>query len=434
MGLVAPLTVLPLLIRLLGGSNVEIGFVYAMATAGFLLTQPIGMLLTTHGGGKRNLLLLYQAANVLPLFAAIAALIWALGGREESQSLVRWLVIGLYSLRILLTGPIVPVWQDWMAGLFTTKSRGRAMGMWWAASCIGVSVAALAAARIRSKVAFPASYGLLFALSTVLFGLSLLVFLLVAPGQSRPGLRRPSLRELAGQFAHSLRVANYRLYLVGRILLTLGSGVTAFVAVYFRTPEGGALSEAAIIGYGAFLTLPQAVASFWLGAVGDRFGHRLGTLIGAAAQVAAIAVVLVGRGPLACVLCFVCLGVAYGAGGVSHQNMVYETCPHDNRVAHMVYETCPHDNRVAHITLSNLMLGPFVVAVPLATGYLIDRVGMAGGFAACLAPTVLGTVWMIALVRDPRDIELSAPRLRLPSWLSSRGRAQDRSLDGRRVQ
>ncbi len=398
MGLIAPLTVMPLLIQALGGGPLEIGLIYGIATAGFLPLQPIGTLIWKHGGGKRNVILFYHILTALPLFALMAAVTWFLAPREDVRTLARVLLIVLFAARALTTGLIIPVWQDWMAGLFSTHSRGRALGLCGAASCVGVSVAALGAAWVRQRTMFPANYAALFAAATVLFGASLALFFRVSPGQPHPDRTRPRLSELLGRFRHSLRDHNFSRYLVGRVLLTTGSGATAFVAVHFNSPDGGGLSEAMIIGLGAFLTLPQALGSLWMGALGDRAGHRLGTLIGATAQIAAIAVAFVGTGVLACVLCFACLGLAYGAGAVSHQNMIYETCP--------------HDSRVAHITVSNLVLGPFIAAVPLVTGYLVGHVGTLNTFAACMVPTVLGALWIIFMVHEPREIEVLRARNR----------------------
>jgi len=400
-GLVAPLTVMPLLLRALGGGPVEIGFVYGMATAGFLITQPIGTLLGERGAGKRTGILVYHMATSLPLFAAMSAVVWLLAPGGQTRRLARWLLIALFSVRILSVGPIVPLWQDWILSRFSIRSRGRAVGMATAASCLGVSLAALVAAGVRRKVAFPENYALLLALCTVVCGVSLCSFFFVSAGERRPGERRPSPPELFARFGQSLREPNFRSYLVCRLLLTMGSGATAFVAVHFRSPQGGGLAESTIIALGAALTLTQAASSLGLGLIGDRAGHRVGILVGAAAQMAAFAVAFAWPGVPGCVLAFVLLGLAYGAGTVSHQNMIYETCP--------------HDNRVAHITLSNVILGPFVAAVPLATGYLVSHVGTAKGFAASMVPTGLGILWIIFAVRDPRHVELGRGGGRVPA-------------------
>jgi len=392
-GLIAPLTVLPLLIRMLGGSSIELGFLYSVATAGIVLAQPVGMLLFRQGAGKKKFMLVYHALVVLPANLTIGAVVYFLAARSDLWSLARFLILGAFACEMLLMGVIVPLWQDWIASLYSTESRGRAVGMYAAASALGVSLGALGAARILGRSAALPRYALLYPTAVSLFAVSIVAFLAVSSGQARPDAgQRPAFRDLLSRFRHSLRDRNFRRYLVGRTLLTMGAGAMGFFAVHFRGPEGGLLPDATIVALGAFLTLPQALASYWLGIIGDRSGHRVGILIGCVGQMAAIAIAARGSGVLACALCFACQGVAFAATWVSHQNMIFETCP--------------HDNRIAHITLSNLLMSPFMLAIPVLTGWLISHVGTPQGIGLCLAPTVLGTLWLLVLVRDPRHLAL----------------------------
>lgn len=157
-------------------------------------------------------------------------------------------------------------------------------------------------------------------------------------------LPRPRVTELLHRFGLSLRDTNFVHYLVGRLLLTAGGVGVAFFAMHFQSAAGGGLNESAIIGLGVIIMLPQGLSSYWLGQVGDRRGHRWGIVLGAFAQVASIGVAFAWRGLVACLVAFFLLGIAFAAGWVSHQNFIYETCP--------------HDNRIAHFTLSNLVLSP----------------------------------------------------------------------------
>jgi uncharacterized membrane protein len=86
--------------------------------------------------------------------------------------------------------------------------------------------------------------------------------------------------------------------------------------------------------------------------------------------------------------------VAFSAAWVSHNNMLFETCP--------------HDSRVAHITLSSMVLGPVLFLVPMVTGWLADHVwDRPTAIGATLVPTLLGVAWLALMVQEPRDIELS---------------------------
>jgi len=397
-GLTAPLTVLPLLFRQLDAGPVEIGFIYSLFTAGFLLTQPLGMLWLQHGAGKKRLLLLVGLLFSIPHSLLIGLLILHLA--PARQVLTRLVLLVLFSIKVLGIGLIIPIWQDWFAGLFRREARGRATGMACTGSALGVSLAALFAAWMRHGFPFPANYALLFLCSAPLYGASLAIFSRIEEGVES-GVRRPRLSalQLLGRFGHSLRDVNFRNYLIARILLTMGAGGTAFFAVHFASPAGGEVGDGAVIGLGGLLTLAQAGVAHRLGRMGDRAGHKAGVFLGATAQIAAIGTAILGRGPLACGLCFALSGVALAAGMVSHANMIYETCPHD----------C----RVAHITLSNLVLSPFVLAVPLVTGCFVSGLGVRHALVLTLVPSMLGAVYLAVRVRNPREVVLppeSRPR------------------------
>jgi MFS family permease len=150
--------------------------------------------------------------------------------------------------------------------------------------------------------------------------------------------------------------------------------------------------EPTVIKLSSVLLIGQCLVSYPLGRLGDRMGHKVGIVLGAFGQVAAIAVAFLGRGPLACGTAFALCGVAWAASWVSHLNMLFETCP--------------HDSRAAHITLSNMVLGPVLALVPMGTGWLVEAVGLRVGIGLTLVPTLLGVLWLALVVREPRHVEL----------------------------
>ncbi|MCK4374700.1 MAG: hypothetical protein KAX19_05200, partial [Candidatus Brocadiae bacterium] len=56
--------------------------------------------------------------------------------------------------------------------------------------------------------------------------------------------------------------------------------------------------------------------------------------------------------------------------------------------------------------LSNIVLGPILWLVPVATGWMIGHVGMRTGIGLTLIPTLLGIAWLALVVREPRAIAL----------------------------
>lgn len=392
-GLATPLTVLPLLVRRMGGGEVEVGLIATASTACVLLPQVLSSLLLQRGEGKKRLLLIYHLAVMVPLWAGLGlAALLASSHPGAARALIQILFVAF----MLGMGFISPVWLDWVAGLFRREVRGTAFGSAGAASAMGGVAAALLAGEIASRLDFPYGYSVLFFVGSGFYVLSMLAFLPVRQRSGPPGWRRLPGREILARFRTSLGMKNFRRYLVSRVLLTAGTGPVAFFAVHYEGPEGGEVAAEAVIRLGAAIACGQAVAGFALGRFGDAFGHKAGAAAGASAQLVSILAAAALTGPWGCGLVFALTGVAIAGGWVSHQNMILETCPHD----------C----RMAHITASNLVLAPVTALVPIITGKVVSVLGTGRTFWLCLVPTALGLAWLLAAVREPRTIPVAGSR------------------------
>lgn len=390
-GFLSSVSVLPLLLKRLGASEIEIGLVGSIFWAGWVLLQPLGLLLFGRRRRTKRFLIPWSACCSVPTYLAMGAVVYFLA--PASPRLCSILLLVLLAVRVLGAGMAIPFWLDWQAMMFRRAIRGRVIGMMASAGPLGATIAALAAAKVVGSLGFPQNYSLLFPVAIVSFVTALASFASVREPESltapHEGLKRG---DVLRRFRHSLGEKNFRNYLIGRILMSLGAGAAAFYAVHFSSAESGGLTEGTVIGLSALLGVTQFLAGYPLGRLGDRAGHKVGVVLGAVAQVAAILVAYVGEGALACGLSFALVGIAWSASWVSHVNMLFETCP--------------HDSRVAHITLSNIVLGPVLWLVPVATGWMIGHVGMRTGIGLTLIPTLLGIAWLALVVREPRDIAL----------------------------
>ncbi len=393
MGLVAPVTVLPLLLTSLGASDFQLGLAGSIALAGWVLLQPVGFLLFGRRRRSKRFLVPWSLAFCVPTYLGMAALVYFLG--PVRPRLCAALLLAVFAVRVLGAGATTPFWFEWQATIFRREIRGRVIGMISAASGIGGCLALVAAGRAQDGLPFPLNYSLLFVGAVFCFVAALAVLATVRePASFGDSYEPPMVRDLFRRFAHSLGEKNFRSYLVGRILMTMGGGALAFYAVYFESPEGGGLSKGLITTLAVSLMIAHGVASISLGRWGDRVGHKGGVVVGATAQLASIAVAFLGRGAIACAVCFLLTGIAWAAGWVSHVNMLFETCP--------------HDSRIAHITVSNLVLGPVLFLVPMATGWMMEHVAdRTVGIGLTLIPTVLGVLWLSLVVKEPRDMQIA---------------------------
>lgn len=392
MGFLSSVSVLPLLLKSLGASDVQVGLLGSIFWAGWLVLQPLGLFLFGQRVRTKRLLVPWSLIFSVPTYVGMGLIVYLLAPSQPRLCVVLLLVV--LAVRVVGAGMTIPFWLDWQALVFRRAIRGRVIGMIAAASPLGLALASLAAGKVVESVGFPVNYSLLCFVSVVFFVAALGFYWTVREPQSL-SLPRSPIRtgDLFRRFGESLREPNFRSYLVGRLLMTLGSGATAFYAVHFTSADGGGLAAGTVIKLSALLPLAQCLVSYPLGRLGDRAGHKIGVVLGSVCQVAAILVAWRGSGALACGATFALIGAACAAAWVSHVNMLFETCP--------------HESRTAHITLSNMVLGPVLWLVPVLTGWLVSHVGLRPGIGVALLPTVAGILWLALAVREPRDIEMA---------------------------
>jgi MFS family permease len=287
-------------------------------------------------------------------------------------------------------GIIGAVWAEWLARLFRTEIRGRVIGVsLCVGSLAGVGGALLAGHLIESSKDL-GIYAKLYWFAAGIGAVSILMFQCLRDNSVSLQLAPPTLREVAGKFRRSLADRNFRQFLIGRMLSTAGFCIGPFLAVYYQSKQGGTLSGGLIVSCGAAQQGGMAIAMLTLGHLGDRHGHRIGILVGISLQVLALAIVLTSGGFISCLLAYACMGVCMGANAVSHMNILYETCP--------------HDNRMVHITLGNLALALPAVAAPLLAGQVAQYWSLKTLFLICLALSIMALFWFIFRTRDPRAI------------------------------
>ena len=384
--ILGPLTVLPVLIRRLGGGSFEVGILAALVSAGSLLPQLLGSLLIQTGQGKKKFLLSYHLYAIAPPWLLLGFITLFLSGTRPA--LARFLLIGLISLSVFAMGLIVPIWLDWLAGIFRKSIRGLAFGLSSSASALGGALAAILAAVIIARISFPVSYALLFFIAVGFFIVSIAVCTFIKDDRS---VRPPEMssKEVFGRFRSSLANINFRRYLAARSMVAVGAAAASFYAIHYLSDGGGGVASQTVVGLGALISVAQALFSTAVGRLGDKIGHRVGVTVGVAAQALSIGCVILFPGALSCGFAFALTGIGIAGAIVSHQNFLFETCP--------------HDSRTAHITVANLVLAPVTILAPLAVGKAIEIFGTGPVFGVCLAATLLGLIWIIGLVKNPEE-------------------------------
>lgn len=391
---VAPMTVLTLLLRHYGAGERMLGALTSIESGLIVLPQVLGLYLFRSLRARKRRIILWHLWLPIPMILLMGLFVLTLDGRAPA-AVLRWLLLGTYAAFIASVGMIIGVWMDWLAHLFHTGIRGTVMGLTFFAASAGGALGGTLAGRLLSLAPEPHTYGLLYLGAGTLAIISICLFGLVNdPADDADATEtRFSRSQILNRFRHSLSDTRFRQFLVGRLLAAGGFCIVPFVALHYQSPAGGGLAVGTLVSCGVAATVAAALANIILGYLGDRWGHRFGILAGAAAQIVALTLLLTGQGLGACLLTYAAVGICGGVGTVSHNNMLFETCP--------------HDHRIAHITVGNLVMAGPLMVTPLLAGWLAEAQGLRVLFFASLALSVLAAAWVLFVVRDPRDPPLS---------------------------
>ncbi len=392
--LVASSTVLAVLLRELGAGDRMIGSIGALESGLTIIPQIFGMyLFHSIKHRKRNLIFWHLFAMIPFLFVSGLIICFE---NHYSPAVTRWGLLISFACFMFMLGIILGVWMDWIAHIFETKTRGTLMGMTFFAASLMGSLGGLIAGIIINKIEGHSAYAVLYFIAGFFATASLLTFFWVkdpAENMDESEQKSISIVNILASFRKSLLNSNFKSFLVCRILASLGFCIIPFIAIYFKSPDGGELSNSAIVSCGAAMTFGAALSNLTLGKIGDMFGHRIGIIVGTLMQVITLSIILAASGLAFCIVTYFCIGICISSSFISHTNMLLETCP--------------HDHRLAHITVGNLVLSVPMVLSPFLAGIASEHFGIRSVFTTCLFFSLLAFIWCLLKVKEPRYVKIS---------------------------
>ncbi|MCL6431247.1 MAG: hypothetical protein K6V36_10370 [Anaerolineae bacterium] len=375
-------TVLPALVRLLGGSPVVVGALSAIQTAGWLLPQ----LIASRSVLNRPLVKAYVIAPgilcraVLVLYAPILLLC----GRVAPEVALAALLVTL-GIFFLCDAFSVVAWFELLTKIVPASRRGRTLGVGQALGSLTGAGAGLVVQVILSRPGpFPRGYALLLLLAAAALSVGLLALACVREPRAVPqGKVLPPWREFGPQLISILRgEPRFAWATVACWLAGLTDAAAAFYVLYATGPIGipqdaiGVFATAGVVG--GFLS------GTILGALGDRRGPaeviRIAMGLRCLPPVLALAAPACAARAPAAVLClfvaaFAVQGVINGAFLIGFVNYVLGIAPSGSSA---VYGALFH-------TASALIL-----AGPLAAGWLVQVASHEALFVASLALALAG--------------------------------------------
>lgn len=387
-------TVLPLFVASMTDSATLIGLVPAIHAAGWLLPQLFTATHTSRLRRYKRTVLAMTIHERIPFlgFALVALLLPKIGvqaGLILTFMLLTWQGLG--------GGFTANPWTSMISKIIPPESRGTFFGTQAALANLFISAAAIGAGYLLSGFDSPLDFTACFLIASLFFIFSWIFLALTR----EPADHQKVIEENPAPFWYGAvqilkRDKNFNWFLAARVLSQFATMGFAFYIVYalrrfqMDTVTAGYLT--------ATLTIAQMVANASMGWLGDRVGHRLMLVIGAAA--ALLSSLLAWFAPS--LAWFFPIFVLTGFTNVSIWT---------NGMT-MTVDFSGERERPFYIGLAQTLTAPATIIAPLLGGWIADSQGFVStfGWSSILSIVMLGI--LVFLVKEPRKVgRLAHPAL-----------------------
>lgn len=394
-------TVLSLYASYLTDSAILIGLIPAVQGIMFLLPQLLLAQRTQALPRKKPLVVRISVLERLPyLVVGLTILLW-----PEAPRSLAYLVLILSLVTATGAGGLAgPAWKTMLAKVVPVQRRGKLLGL---SSALGglLGLAGAAVSRhVLATYAYPTSFAICFLLCFLFQVCSY-----AALCMNREPARAPVAVAASGGRAYWRQLpailrgnANFRRYLAGYALLTLGAMGTALYIVYARRELQVSDAFAANLTMAALLG--QIISTPVMGRLADQRGNKWLLELGAVLGAGAVLLILLARSPLALYPAFVLVNAA--AATISLASMG------------ITMEFCAEDELPTYTALAGTLSGIPVLVAPLLGGWLADAAGFGALFGVGIFFFVSGWGVMRWGVREPRHERATTQAVATPAELA----------------
>jgi MFS family permease len=377
------ITLLPLYIQKLGGSNLQIGLIPALAFLGYMVP---GLFTANYVEKLPRKLSFVQQITLIERVPFIILALSCVFLATKNPKLTIIIVLFCLILITFTSGAITPAWLAYIvkvtpgSKLGTYFSLGSGVG-----GLMGIG-ASIMASWFLSRYPFPINFFYCFIWASVAVFISYYCTLLG---------REPSIENTShppiSLIAYFTKIPmilrednNFMHYILCRNFLCLGSMATTFFVVYASKELHFADQFAGY--FSIFLLASQSLTFFLWGYVGDHFNHRLVLILGTFGLLSSSILVLVSKSIFSLFMVFTAIGIYYSAFGSSGLAIL-------NRWA-------PSGKYPTYIALANGLTSICAFIAPIAGGRIADIYGFTVLFYISLVFTFIGLLWLIFLIKE----------------------------------
>jgi MFS family permease len=378
-------TILPLFISQLTDSTLAIGFLSAVISTGPLIPQLFTANWVQRIPVKKDIpVKIGLFLERLPIISLVLAAWLATWSKAAALYFglfcITWFHFGL--------GVISVGWQDMMAKLFPTRSRGRFMGVtYFVGTAMGV-VGAAGAAWVLETYPFPTNFMISFALAGLFISRSW-VFLSLTKEPPDPPRTTTSNKSVdwSGIGEVFKQDINFRRYILSSIIATTGTMAIGFLTVYAL--DAWQVSNSQVGLFTTYMLCGQAIGYLVFGWLADRYGHKLVLEISYLLGAVSLVIAILARSPQVFYAVFAIQGVFAAATMLSGINIVFEFSN--------------ADVRPTYIGLANTVIGIFSGLAPMVGGLLVEGINYTWMFGIAAGLSFLGFTALRYWVIEPRN-------------------------------
>ena len=379
-------TILPLFVASMTDSATLIGLVPAIHASGWLLPQLFTASYTSRLRRYKRTVLLITIHERLPFLglALVALLLPQIGAQA-----------GLIFTFLLLTwqglggGFTANPWTSMISKIIPSESRGTFFGIQGAVANLFISAAAVGAGYLLDSFDSPVNFIACFLIASLFFTFSWIFLAMTRePADYEKVIEQNPLPLWHGAGRILKRDKNFNWFLTARVISQFATMGFAFYIVYaLRRFEMDAITAGYLT---ATLTIAQTVANAGMGWLGDRLGHRLMLIVGAASALLSSALAWFAPS----LAWFFPIFVLSGFANVSIWM---------NGMA-MTVDFSGENERPFYIGLAQTLTAPATIIAPLIGGRIADTQGFVSTFAwSALLALVMVSI-LVFLVKEPRKI------------------------------
>lgn len=389
MSVISLVTVMPVLVKKISGSDFAIGFIPVIWAAGFNFPQIFIANFVNKIGYKKPLVLVTAIGQRLPWLLLAVFTFFFVEKLSPTYGLI--LILGGLGLAAIGGSINLPAWFDLVSKITPVQLRGRLFAY---RSVMGALLGVLGGwlvIQILNSVKYPDNFALLFLLSFLIMMISYIFLIYIKED-------KPNHRALMtySNFLKKLKEIlksqkNFRNFLVSDSLMMLANMSHAFFTVFAL--EKFNLSDGYAGTFTIVMMISMIVGSLYFGYSADKFGHKLNLVYASSFTTLACLAALVA--PFVEIYFIVFVGSSLNLMLIMVSRLT------------IIAEICVEEDRPTYVALTNLITAPFVLSGLLA-GWITKMFSYEALFIIAGIFSIAAFLWLVFMVKEPRGYAVSA--------------------------